>query len=148
MIFICYRYAACRMSHRSHPFWCIRRRNMWFSTRKFTAFGVSEFERVLKTSPQVSIFEPAELGTMPISVTNIKTHLLVTVSHWYKKCFPTPSHRQTKMHFTVADWFRTGCKWNVGWGLIDSRDGATGLLGRHTERKLSLAKLVPLYWKE
>lgn len=117
---------------------------MWASTRKFRAFGVSEFERVLKTSLQVSIRGLAELGT----ITNIKTHLLVTVSHWYKKCFPNPSPRQTKMHFTVADWFWTGCKWNVGWGLIDSREGATGLLGRHTERKLSLAKLVPVYWKE
>jgi len=36
----------------------------------------------------------------------------------------------------------------VGWGLIDLKEGATGLLGRHTERKLSLAKLVPVYWKE
>jgi hypothetical protein len=31
-----------------------------------------------------------------------------------------------------------------GMGLIDSREGATGLLGRHTERKLSLAKLLPV----
>jgi len=77
--------------------------NMWLSIRKFTAFVVSEVESVLKTSPQVSIFELTELGTMTISVTNIKTHLLVTVSHWYKKCFATPSHRQTKIHFTAAD---------------------------------------------
>ena len=35
-----------------------------------------------------------------------------------------------------------------GMGPIGSREGATGLLGRHTERKLFLAKLVPVHWKE
>ena len=135
------------MSLQSHPSGFIRPFNMLVSTRQFTAFGICEVERVLMTSPQVSICGLEELGTVTISH-GYQSPLVVTVLYWYKKCVPIPCPRQTKVCFMVTDWFWTGCKWKVGWGLIDSREGGAGLLGRHTERKLSLAKLVPVYWNE